>query len=82
MSRILELPDDLADALTEEASRLGLTLPDYAVRLLSAARPAKGTGAELVAYWQSEGLIGTRSDATDSPTLAREIRNQAEHRGE
>jgi hypothetical protein len=36
------------------------------------------TGAELVAYWQSEGLIGTRPDIADSQAYARGIRRQAE----
>ena len=26
--------------------------------------PANGTGADLVAYWEREGLIGTRPDIT------------------
>ncbi len=40
MPQTVELPDDLADALSQEASRLGLSLPDYAVRLLMSARPS------------------------------------------
>lgn len=36
------------------------------------------TGADLVAYWQREGLIGTRKDITDSSKYARQIREQAE----
>jgi hypothetical protein len=38
------------------------------------------TGSELVAYWQSEGLIGTRTDITDSQRHARQLRRQAEKR--
>jgi hypothetical protein len=83
MPQMLELPDELADALSDEAARAGLSLPDYAVRLLSAARPrvtAIGRGADLVAYWQAEGLIGSRPDITDSSTEARRLREQAQHR--
>jgi hypothetical protein len=40
------------------------------------------TGAEIVAYWQAEGLIGTRTDSTDSPAIARQIREQAQRRGQ
>lgn len=84
MSLTLAIPDDLADALTKEANRLGMSLPDYAIRLLTTAHPPTGemqTGAEIVAYWQAEGLIGTRTDQTDSPILARQIREQAQRRG-
>ncbi len=38
------------------------------------------TGAQLVAYWKRNDLIGTRSDIDDSQLHAREIRHRAEHR--
>lgn len=79
MPQTLELPDDLASALSAEASRLGMTLPDYAVPLLASARPpAVRTGADLVAYWQAEGVTGTRPDITDSQAEARRLRAAAE----
>ena len=84
MSRVVELPDDLADALTEEASQLGLSLPEYAVRLLTAARLAPRpihSGAELVEFWRREGLLGTRQDVADSQAEARRLREQAQRRG-
>lgn len=84
MPRTVELPDDLADALTEEASRAGLSLPDYALRLLATARPAARAvrcGADLVAYWRDEGLVGSRPELPDSPGHARSLRGQAERRG-
>jgi len=84
MSRTVELPDELADALTEEASRLGLSLPDYAVRLLTTARPSAKSiqsGHDLVDYWKSEGVIGSRLDIVDSQAEARLQRNQAQRRG-
>lgn len=84
MPLTVDLPDELTDALTDEATRLGLSLPDYAARLLASARPDVGvvrTGAELVAYWQSEGLVGTRPDITDSSAYARQLREQAQRRG-
>lgn len=83
MGLTLELPPDLADALTDEAARHGLSLSDYAVRLLASARPDAGpvqTGADLVAYWQAEGVIGQRSDITDSQAHARNLREQAQRR--
>jgi hypothetical protein len=37
-------------------------------------------GAELLAYWQNEGLIGTRPDIVDASEHARALRQRAEHR--
>ncbi len=42
--------------------------------------PTNGTGADLVAYWEREGLIGTRPDIKDSLEHARAIRRKAERR--
>jgi hypothetical protein len=86
MPRSVELPDELADVLTDEASRLGLSLPEYAVRLLASvpsAHPATTsvrTGADLVGFWQVQNLIGTRPDIADSQAQARCLREQAQHR--
>jgi hypothetical protein len=84
MPQIIELPDDLANALTDEASRLGLSLPDYAVRLFTSARPSTASirnGADLVTFWRAEGLVGSRTDIADSQTEARRLREQAQRRG-
>lgn len=84
MPQTVELPDDLAEALSHEASRLGMSMPDYAVRLLTLARPTAAsihTGANLVAFWQAEGLVGSRPDLTESQTEARRLREQAQRRG-
>jgi len=84
MPRTVELPDDLADALTDEASRLGLSLPDYTVRLLTSVRPAVAavqSGADLVAFWRAEGLVGSRPHIADSQAEARRLRDQAQRRG-
>lgn len=66
-----------------EAEQLGLSLPDYTLRLLL-ARPllktAPQNGAELVAYWQNAGVIGMRSDIDDSQQHARTLRAHAERR--
>ena len=83
MTLTLDLPKELEAELTAEAARLGLPLTEYALRVLAAGRPpsvAPKTGAELVAYWQSEGLVGTRTDLTDSQEHARRIRAEAERR--
>ena len=79
MSLVVDLPSDLEDKLATEAARLGLPLSEYVVRLLTEDRtntPVPRTGAELVAYWQAEGLIGTRPDITDGPAHARQLRDQ------
>ena len=84
MPQTVELPDDLADALTHEASRLGVSLPEYAVRLLTSARPSVASvrsGADLVAFWRAEGLVGSRPDIADSQAEARRLREQAQRRG-
>lgn len=38
------------------------------------------TGAEVVAYWQREGVINSRPDITDSQAYARKLRYEAERR--
>ena len=83
MSITLELPDELETVLADEADRLNMPLSEYILRLLTTSRPQQtmpSTGAELVAYWQREGLIGTRPDGMDSPEYARELRHKAERR--
>ncbi len=61
----LELPPELESQLSTEALRLNLPLSEYILRVLSIGKvlnnPPK-TGAELVAYWQSEGVINSRPD--------------------
>jgi hypothetical protein len=61
----LELPPELESQLSTEALRLNLPLSEYILRVLSIVKvlsnPPK-TGAELVAYWQSEGVINSRPD--------------------
>ena len=38
------------------------------------------TGAEVVAYWEREGLLGTRPDITDPSGHSRALREKAEMR--
>lgn len=78
MGLTLELPQELATALKDEAAQRGLSLPDYAIQLLSVGLPSDPkirNGADLMAYWQREGVIGTRTDIADSQEHARKIRN-------
>jgi len=79
MSLVLELPPELEAALAAEAARLGLSLHDYVLRLLAGTcgpGAAPRTGAELLAYGQGEGLIGTRPTLPDAPAHARALRER------
>ena len=83
MTITLELPPELERELSAEAARHGLSLSEYAVRILATGRPARDmpkTGAELVQYWEREGLIGTRPASTDSQAHVRALREHAERR--
>ncbi len=89
MTITLDLPQELERELEVEASLLGLSVAEYVLHLLatgprythgSAAGTAPQTGAELVTYWRSAGVIGTRPDIVDSQEHARTLRQQAERR--
>jgi hypothetical protein len=83
MRLVLDLPSELETELAAEAADLGLPLQEYVLRLLAAGRspgPAPRTGAELIAYWQGAGLVGTRAEIADSPAHARAVRERAQRR--
>ncbi|WP_254511299.1 hypothetical protein [Anatilimnocola floriformis] len=88
MTLSLQLPQHLEAELSAEAARHGLTLPDYALQILATgSRPAKSelerkprTGAELVEYWQREGLIGPAPAVNNAPEDARALREKAQNR--
>jgi hypothetical protein len=83
MTFTLDLPPELETELHHEASRLDLSLSEYIVQLLSQRQTSESlpkTGAELVAYWQKEGVIGSRPDIADSQAYARQLRHEAETR--
>ena len=79
----LELPSELENELSTEASQLKLPLQEYILRVLAfrpfLQNPPK-TGLELVAYWESIGVVNSRSDITDSQEHARKLRREAENR--
>jgi hypothetical protein len=81
MNVVVDLPAELETELADEANHLGLPMAEYIVRVLATGRtllPSPRTGAELIAYWQSEGLVGSRADITDAPEHARKLREQGE----
>jgi hypothetical protein len=80
MSITIDLPAAVEEKLRAEAARLQISVSEYALRVLSAETVTPANGAELVAYWQSEGVIGTRPDITDSQAYARRLRQAAENR--
>jgi hypothetical protein len=83
MSITIELPPELEHKLSTEASQLNLSLSDYILRILLSEEIVKNlpkTGAELVNYWQNEGVINSCPDITDSQAQARYLRHQAETR--
>jgi hypothetical protein len=83
MTITLELPQELEEELSLEAEKINLSLSEYVLRILSVRQvlnnPPK-TGAELVNYWQNEGLINSHPEIKDSQEYARKIRYSAEHR--
>lgn len=83
MNITLELPYELEHELADEAERRGLSLHEYALRVLITGLTADKrpvTGAELVDFWREEGLIGSRPDIQDAQVYARSLRHQAEMR--
>ncbi len=80
MTLTLELPYELEHELSEEAERRGLSLSDYALLVLATGitlEKTPVTGSELVAFWEEQGLIGSRTDIRDTQVFARSLREQA-----
>ena len=83
MTLNLELDAELAEVLAEEAARKKMSLPDYAVYLLTITVPPPPplkTGADVVAYWEANGLIGTRPDITDPVAHSEAMRAKSNSR--
>ncbi len=82
MTLTLEVPAEVAEKLTRDAATMGLSVTDYALRLLGVLPPQPPwNGAEVVEYRKANGLLGEYGDMTiDSPVLARQLREQAQRR--
>jgi hypothetical protein len=83
MAISLDLPQKLEQELSVEAGKISLSLPEYILQLLSVRKSFENlprSGADLVSYWQSEGLINSRPEIKDSQEYARQIRHAAEYR--
>jgi len=61
-----------------KSALMGIDTPESRSVLWKAAYPEKG--ADLVAYWQNGGLIGSRTDIVDAQAHARKLREEAEKR--
>jgi hypothetical protein len=91
MTITLHVPIEIEARLEEEAARREQPVEDYALSLIErnlpspAPMPELKTGADVVAYWKANGLIGdwaNREDVGDSLEYARELRRQAETRSQ
>lgn len=83
MSITLELPEELENELSAEAEQLGISLPEYALRVITTSLVVANkprSGAEFVDYWQNEGLVGARPDVSDNQEHARQVRKRASRR--
>ena len=89
MTLTLELTPEQERHIEAEARRRNLDAASYAKVLLFDEQEAgrrdeaveeQWSGADLVAYWEREGVIGSRPDITDSLEHARAIRRKAERR--
>ena len=63
MTISLKLPQELEEQLSMEAEQVNLSLSEYILRVLSVRKVFTNralTGADLVNYWQKEGLINSR----------------------
>jgi hypothetical protein len=88
LTLLLDLPPELETRLQAESARHGLPVQEYALKALvigleaEASSPGVGpmpqTGADALAYWESEGALGIFADRPDTPEFARELRRQAE----
>ncbi|HEU0051754.1 MAG TPA: hypothetical protein VFQ39_01210 [Longimicrobium sp.] len=78
MTLTLDLPSELERKLVAEAEKMGLPLDEYALRLLAsrATGATARTGAEAVAFWKAEGVIGALPDVADPSAHARRLRQQ------
>lgn len=81
MTITLELTPAEAAALTRKATAQGQRLPEYIQeRVKEIATEETPIGAQIVAQWEREGVIGYRTDITDSQEHARIIREKAQTR--
>lgn len=77
----LKLPPELEGELVTEAHQLKLPLTEYILRVLafrSFTQDLPNTGIELVTYWESVGVVGSRPDIANSQEHSRRLRDEVE----
>ena len=82
MSLVIELPASLEAELTAESERLGVSISEVVVKRINGkpferlleSKPR--TGAECMAIWDREGVMGIRKDIVDPPSYVREMRDR------
>lgn len=85
MSITLHLSPYVETYLQEEAAKQETPVEEYAAALIEdlVPKPPMKTGADVVAHWQENGLVGIwadRKDIGDSAEYARQLRHDAETR--
>jgi hypothetical protein len=82
VERSVRLVERKISQLANENSYRNLPLSNITQILLlgRVLRNPPRNGAELVAYWQREGVINSRPDISDSQAYARQLRHEAETR--
>jgi len=80
----ITLTPEIERALSVRAEQLGTKLESLALRDLRGlyvedkAEDPPRTGADLLAFWEDEGVFMPREDLPDSPILARQLREQSQ----
>ena len=80
----LELTTEEVERLTLLANQTGAEIGQVLHRLISQLPDVAGkptSGAQALARWEAEGVLGLWSDRIDSPELARELREKAQLQG-
>ena len=83
MTLTLELTPEQQEKLDAEAIQHGMDTATFALSVLTGnaatlPAPKKWSGADLVAYWEREGLIGSRPEIIDSLEHVCAIRRKAD----
>jgi hypothetical protein len=81
MSIVLDLPKKLVKELNSEAAQQNQDLNEYLTQLIQRGRTARfSSTAEILQYWEKEGLIGNRPAHTNSQKVAQRLRKQSNTR--
>lgn len=80
MSVLLNFPKTLEKQLHQEAASREQPIEKYLVKLIQQARQNGSQSFqstdEILSYWKSAGVLGTRPTKTNSQKMARRLRSQ------